>query len=201
MEGPERGSFGIYAGAGGSSRVKGKGMISIMPRTVKEQNGLRPFQKSTLDALNSEVRMLLVEAPVGAGKSYIIRRIVEDEHLSGRPVVLTYPTKILMSAQINALKKELKNVKHWPDESEICGDITLCIGNIISMSKSLGYTVPAPIEANIHHLKEVKTCLKGTPMLGFIGTFSVNFEIPDYWGIGKSVSKGFGTVVKVNSDQ
>ena len=32
------------------------------------------------------------------------------------------------------------------------------------------------------------------PMLGFIGTFSVNFEIPDYWGVGKSVSRGFGTV-------
>ena len=29
-------------------------------------------------------------------------------------------------------------------------------------------------------------------MLGFLGTFSVNFEIPDYWGIGKSVSRGFG---------
>ena len=35
---------------------------------------------------------------------------------------------------------------------------------------------------------------KSTPMLGFLGTFSVNFEIPDYWGIGKSVSRGFGTV-------
>ncbi|MCD6152972.1 MAG: hypothetical protein J7J07_03575, partial [Syntrophobacterales bacterium] len=31
-------------------------------------------------------------------------------------------------------------------------------------------------------------------MLGFLGAFSVNFEIPDYWGIGKSVSRGFGTV-------
>jgi len=34
-------------------------------------------------------------------------------------------------------------------------------------------------------LKEVQTKLKGTPMLGFLGIFSVNFEIPDYWGIGK----------------
>lgn len=25
-------------------------------------------------------------------------------------------------------------------------------------------------------------------------TFSVNFKIPDNWGIGKSVSRGFGTV-------
>jgi hypothetical protein len=62
------------------------------------------------------------------------------------------------------------------------------------MSKSLGYTVPGPIKANIGKLKEVPTSLKGTPMLGFLGTFSVNFEIPDYWGIGKSVSRGFGTV-------
>jgi hypothetical protein len=37
-------------------------------------------------------------------------------------------------------------------------------------------------------------------MLGFLGTFSVNFEIPDYWGIGKSVSRGFGTVVRQRTD-
>jgi hypothetical protein len=87
----------------------------------------------------------------------------------------------------------------WGKRKELLEKIL--IGNIISMSKSLGYTVPAPIEANIHHLKEVKTSLKGTPMLGFLGTFSVNFEIPDYWGIGKSVSRGFGTVMKLKSDR
>ena len=75
----------------------------------------------------------------------------------------------------------------------------ILVGNILSMSKSLGYTVPAPIEANIINMKEVPTALKGTPMLGFLGTFSVNFEIPDYWGIGKSVSRGFGTVKRVDS--
>lgn len=72
----------------------------------------------------------------------------------------------------------------------------ILIGNIISMSKSLGYTVPEPIKANTHNIKEVSTKLKGTHMLGFLGTFSVNFEIPDYWGIGKSVSRGFGTIKK-----
>jgi len=71
------------------------------------------------------------------------------------------------------------------------------IGNIISMSKSLGYTVLESIKANILKLKEVKTSLKGVPMLGFLGDFSVNFEIPDYFGIGKSVSRGFGTVKRV----
>ncbi|MGR3319528.1 MAG: CRISPR-associated endonuclease Cas6 [Candidatus Anammoxibacter sp.] len=63
---------------------------------------------------------------------------------------------------------------------------------------AVGYTVQEPIKANIGKLREVRTSLKGTPMLGFIGTFSVNFEIPDYWGIGKSVSRGFGTVKRVS---
>jgi hypothetical protein len=57
--------------------------------------------------------------------------------------------------------------------------------------------VPEPIKPEIIKLNEVSTSLKGTPMLGFLGTFSVNFEIPDYWGIGKSVSRGFGTVKRV----
>jgi len=86
----------------------------------------------------------------------------------------------------------------WPERKKLLEGIL--VGNIISMSKSLGYTVPAPIEANINKLKPVKTSLKGVPMLGFLGTFSVNFEIPDYWGIGKSVSRGFGTIKRQNTE-
>lgn len=82
----------------------------------------------------------------------------------------------------------------WVKKKELLEKIL--IGNIISMSKSLGYTVPEPIKADIKNMKEVQTKLKGTPMLGFLGTFSVNFSIPDYWGIGKSVSRGFGTIKK-----
>ena len=43
----------------------------------------------------------------------------------------------------------------------------------------------------VSHLLEYLFCPR------FIGAFSVNFEIPDYWGIGKSVSRGFGTVKRV----
>jgi len=87
----------------------------------------------------------------------------------------------------------------WEKKKELLEKIL--IGNIISMSKSLGYTVPAPISATIDRMKKVRTSLKGTPMLGFLGTFSVNFEIPDYWGIGKSVSRGFGTIKRVESER
>ena len=39
--------------------------------------------------------------------------------------------------------------------------------------------------------------LKGVRMVGFKGTFAVNFELPDYIGLGKSVSRGFGTIKRV----
>ena len=93
-------------------------------------------------------------------------------------------------------KKYLKIIG-WQAKKEFLANIL--IGNIISISKSLGYTVPEPIKVSLGKMKEVKTSLKGTPMLGFLGTFSVNFEIPDYWGIGKSVSRGFGTVKRIEN--
>jgi len=86
-------------------------------------------------------------------------------------------------------------IRDWAGKKQFLAKVL--VGNIISMSKSLGYTVPAPIKAGLGRVREVKTSLKGTPMLGFLGTFSVNFNIPDYWGIGKSVSRGFGTVRKI----
>lgn len=91
--------------------------------------------------------------------------------------------------------EKYQGFKSWVEKREFLKKVL--IGNIISMSKGLGYTVPEPIIADIKNMKEVPTSLKGTPMLGFLGTFSVNFEIPDYWGIGKSVSRGFGTVVRI----
>ncbi len=87
----------------------------------------------------------------------------------------------------------------WQKKKELLEKIL--VGNIISISKSLGYTVSAPLETRIIKIKEVKASLKDVFMLGFLGTFSINFEIPDYWGIGKSVSRGFGTVIRIRADK
>jgi len=37
-------------------------------------------------------------------------------------------------------------------------------------------------------------------MLGITGEFMANFAIPDYLGLGKSVSRGFGAVVGIRGD-
>lgn len=46
--------------------------IKINSRYVKEENGLRLFQKETLEAIkNPSAKLIFVEAPVGSGKSYV----------------------------------------------------------------------------------------------------------------------------------
>ncbi|MBP2133625.1 hypothetical protein J2128_001579 [Methanomicrobium sp. W14] len=69
-------------------------------------------------------------------------------------------------------------------------------GNILSMSKSLGYTVPDRIKCDLK-LKPYKTSVKSITHMGFLGKFYVNFRIPDYMGLGKSVSRGFGAVEEI----
>ena len=71
-------------------------------------------------------------------------------------------------------------------------------GNILSMSKYLDCWLSRGQKIKIDHkLKEVKVNLKGKSMTGFSGIFKTNFIIPDGLGIGKFVSRGFGTVRRV----
>jgi hypothetical protein len=95
--------------------------LHINCRRVRQEGGIRPFQKQVLDAIfSSPARLLIVEAPVGSGKSYIIRQLTEQ--VRNQPVVLTFPTKILLDAQCNAIRQQEvergKAVALWPDDSE-----------------------------------------------------------------------------------
>lgn len=72
----------------------------------------------------------------------------------------------------------------------------ILIGNVISMSKGLGYDIKKRLAVRIKTLEEVPVTLKQVPMLAFEGRFAINFLIPDWLGLGKSVSRGFGTVLR-----
>lgn len=76
----------------------------------------------------------------------------------------------------------------------------ILIGNILSVSKRLGYDVPNTIRVDIE-LSSVKVSYKDVPLVGFKGVFEVNFLIPDYLGVGKGVSHGFGVVKKTSNLQ
>jgi hypothetical protein len=70
-------------------------------------------------------------------------------------------------------------------------------GNILSASKGLDYTVEDRIKPSIIYMREIKTRLKGTPLVAFKGAFEVNFDLPELFGLGKSVSRGFGAVKRI----
>ncbi|MCL0071142.1 type I-D CRISPR-associated helicase Cas3' [Thermodesulfovibrionales bacterium] len=90
--------------------------LLVAQRTVKEIDGVRPFQKATLDALDSKAQIIIVDAPVGAGKSHIVRQAIDRWQGA---VVLTYPTKILMDAQRSAIKSDFPDSIIWPYETGI----------------------------------------------------------------------------------
>lgn len=74
----------------------------------------------------------------------------------------------------------------------------ILIGNILSMSKRFDYTVEDELKASIN-LKPCTINFKNQEMIGFKGEFLINFYIPNYMAIGKSVSRGFGTVKLVEN--
>jgi len=82
-------------------------------------------------------------------------------------------------------------LKGTPERDEFIRKIL--IGNLISMSKSLGYEVPGQIKCDAQ-VQFRKDRLKDVSVMAFTGKFQANFLIPDLLGIGKSVSRGFGAM-------
>jgi hypothetical protein len=72
------------------------------------------------------------------------------------------------------------------------------IGNILSMSKFLNHWLEPDQQIKVDlKVTEKPVNLKTKRMIGFTGIFKTNFAIPDYLGIGKSVSRGFGTIKRM----
>ncbi|SDU36767.1 CRISPR-associated endonuclease Cas6 [Desulfobacula phenolica] len=88
------------------------------------------------------------------------------------------------------------NLKNQKEKNDLLKKIV--IGNILSMSKYLDLQLDQNQTINVDlQFQQTKVTLKGKQMIGFKGMFKVNFMIPDYMGLGKSVSRGFGSVKKI----
>ncbi len=75
----------------------------------------------------------------------------------------------------------------------------ILVGNCLSFAKSFRHNVTLRLQADCSKLRPVSSRLKGITMQGFTGLFRVNFLFPDRVGIGKSVSRGFGTLVRIQN--
>jgi hypothetical protein len=69
-------------------------------------------------------------------------------------------------------------------------------GHIRSVSSSLGYEISDEIKIRINP-KPDYIFQRDIHVAGLFGSFITNFEIPNFLGLGKSVSRGFGTIKQV----
>ena len=74
----------------------------------------------------------------------------------------------------------------------------ILIGNLLSASKTLGYTAKDRITPSLNDWSLTRAEVKGTEVTGVEGEFSANFAIPDGLGLGRSVSRGNGAVERVS---
>jgi len=90
------------------------------------------------------------------------------------------------------------SLKHNKNKSH-CLLEKILIGNILSMSKSLGYVVTEKIRliSNLNEKNKI-TVKEGIELTAFDGEFETNFFIPDFWGLGKFSSRGYGTIRCIN---
>lgn len=73
-------------------------------------------------------------------------------------------------------------------------------GNILSFAGGLGIHFDQEVKVRITALENVRTySYKGVKMQGFDVQFKSNASLPDYIGLGKSVSVGFGMVKRMDA--
>ncbi len=92
--------------------------------------------------------------------------------------------------------KIFNETREWK-EKKILLNRTL-VGNILSMCKGLNVIANRHLDAHSHLDKE-RVNFKGLQIWGFRGEFRVNFRIPDFFGLGKGVSQGYGTIKEVQN--
>ncbi|PSR11369.1 MAG: DNA repair protein [Bacteroidetes bacterium] len=70
----------------------------------------------------------------------------------------------------------------------------ILISNILSFFKGVGHWEDQPIQLELDTLKPVKATFKNQSMLMFLGGFTANIVLPEYIGLGQSVSRGYGSI-------
>ncbi len=93
---------------------------------------------------------------------------------------------------------EVNHVKYLTCSAECRRELLsrILIGNLLSLSKSIRLNVQTKLQARHDLVPTESVNPKGVEFLGFRGTCTINFSLPDFWGIGKFSSRGFGTLLR-----
>lgn len=91
---------------------------------------------------------------------------------------------------LNALSEKINFLEH------------ILIGNILSFAKGIGVTLSSNVRCRIISLESPRIAIyKGVKMMSFDMVFQSNVSLPDFVGLGKGVSLGFGTVSRMRREE
>lgn len=138
------------------------------------------------------------EAVLGAGE-IICRITARDPAIRSEPFGTT-DTVIMYEFQTPWLALNQQNAKKFYDlngkPQRDAFMLKLLTVHLQTLVKSLDYeiTVPLTCEAKVRFKRER---IERENVMVFLGKFRTNLRIPDYLGIGQSVSQGYGTIKRI----
>lgn len=119
----------------------------------------------------------------------------EEFGIADEPSTYEFQTSWLALSQQNA--KKFYDLTGKPERDAFMYKIL--IGHLATLAKSLDYTPAVPItcEAKVRFRRER---IDRENLIVFYGKFTTNLRIPDYLGIGQSITQGYGTVRRVDTE-
>ncbi|WP_295593423.1 CRISPR-associated endonuclease Cas6 [uncultured Methanobrevibacter sp.] len=129
-------------------------------------------------------------------KYHISEKIIHEKIFDIKPTIDAKHYKFVtpwIGLNTNNYQK-FKRINNWRDKKILLNKII--VGNILSLSKGLGIIVNKKLYAK-SFLNEENIIYKSVKMNAFKGEFKIHYDLPDYIGIGKGVSHGFGCVKKL----
>jgi len=138
------------------------------------------------------------EAVLGAGET-ICRITTRDPVIRSEPFGIT-DTVFLYEFQTPWLALNQQNAKKFYDlngkPQRDAFMLKLLTAQLQTLAKSLDYemTTPVTCEAKVRFKRER---IERENVMVFLGKFRTNLRIPDYLGIGQSVSQGYGTIKRI----
>lgn len=121
-----------------------------------------------------------------------LQQIKLVEHLLGFGKIQSYHINNWIALNEHNYKKyqELEN-----ELSKIELLESILKGNIISFAKGIGWEVDQTLQLRIDEIKKIKLVpYKGQRLTAFDLHFRTNAQLPEYIGLGKGVSLGFGVI-------
>lgn len=137
----------------------------------------------------------LDEISLGKGHYRVEQKVLYQQESEVKPDLIRQYKFITPWLGLNSKNYQIFTCERDWNKKKLLLNRTL-VGNILSMCKGLGVIANRRLEAHSRlDIQQVK--FKGVPVTGFTGEFRLNFLVPDFFGLGKGVSQGYGTLKEV----